>query len=305
MRNAFVNALTDLAERNKDVFLLTGDLGFSFFESYQHKFPARFINMGVAEQNMIGVAAGLALSGKSVFVYSIVPFLTMRCFEQIRLDLCCQRTNVKLVGAGGGLTYGSAGVTHLAMEDISIMRSLPGMCVICPGDARETDHAVRASLRHRGPVYIRLSEKVPSVHSSKVNFRIGKGITVIHGDDVNILVTGNMLMTAMDAAQKLKQDGVSAGVISIHTIKPLDVALIKGLAARNKPLFTLEEHSVVGGLGSAVSEVLTELGSPVLLKRIGLPDAYPCIVGSQGYLRKAFGLDAKSICSTIRKVISA
>lgn len=301
MRNSFINTLHEMAKTDKRIFLLTADVGFSVFEKYMKDFPDRYLNVGVAEANMIGVAAGLAMSDKIVYAYTMVQFLTMRCFEQIRLDLCYQNTNVKLIGSGGGLTYGSAGATHHAIEDISIMRSLPNMCVICPGDPVETRYAVKASLERPGPVYIRVGKDTPIIHKNDIDFKIGKGIVLKKGSDCNILVTGNMLESAMLISDKLESDGINAGVISMHTVKPLDIDLIENLAKSGKPIFTIEEHSIIGGLGSAVSEVLAELECKTPFKRIGLPDEYSHTVGSQNYQRKKFGIDVDTICKTIKE----
>lgn len=301
MRTSFSNTLFELAKTDERIFLLTADVGFSVFEKFMKEFPDRYLNVGVAEANMISVAAGLAMSNKIVYAYTMVHFLTMRCFEQIRLDLCYQNTNVKLVGSGGGLTYGAAGATHHAIEDISIMRSLPNMCVICPGDPIETKYAIRASLKRDGPVYIRVGKDSPVVHKTDIEFEIGKGIVLKEGSDLNILVTGNMLESAVHVSNKLKHDGIDSGVISIHTVKPLDIDLIENLAKSGKPMFTIEEHSIIGGLGSAVSEVLAELELKVNFKRIGLQDAYSHTVGSQNYQRMKFGLDVDSIYMTIKE----
>ena len=304
MRDAFISTLQKMAEKDERVFLVTADVGYSVLEGFVEKFPGRYLNTGVAEADMIGIAAGLAMSGRIVYAYTMSHFLTMRCFEQIRLDMCYQNTDVKLIGSGGGLTYGSAGATHHSIEDISIMRSLPNMCVICPGDPVETRHAMEASLKHHGPVYIRLGKSDPRIHKEEdIDFRIGQGITLKEGTDLNIVSTGNMLETAEKASDLLAEEHISAGVISMHTVKPLDVKLIKKLAYSGKPMFTLEEHSIIGGLGSAVSEVLAEMSSGITFKRIGLPDEYSHTVGSQHHLRKKFGIDHESVVRTIKETI--
>lgn len=300
MRNAFINTLHYLARIDKRIFLLTADVGFSLFDKFREEFPDRYLNIGVAEANMINVAAGLSMSKKIVYVYSMAHFITTRCYEQIRLNLSYQNTNVRLVGSGGGLTYGSAGATHHAIEDISIMRSLPNMCIICPGDPIETKYAVEASLKHEGPVYIRVGKNNPPIHKNSIDFQIGKGIILKKGRDLNILTTGNMLGISNIVAAKLKEDGIDTGVISIHTVKPLDIDLVKDLAYCGKPIFTVEEHSIIGGLGSAVSEVLAELDCNVPFKRIGLPDEFSHIVGNQNYQQMKFGIDADGVYKKIR-----
>lgn len=302
MRMTFINTLHDLAKSDDRIFLLTADVGFSVFERFMEDFPDRYLNVGVAEANMIGVAAGLAMSDKIVYAYTMAHFLTFRCYEQIRLDLCYQNTNVKLIGSGGGLTYGSQGATHHSIEDISIMRSLPNMCVICPGDPIETKYAIEASLKHEGPVYVRLGKNDSNVHKNdNIDFKIGKGIILKKGSDLNILTTGNMLESAKLAADRLEKDGINASVISMHTIKPLDVDLIEELAYSGEPIFTIEEHSIIGGLGGAVSEVLAELDCKVPFKRIGLPDEYSHTVGTQKYLRKKFEIDVDNIYKVIKE----
>lgn len=303
MRPAFINTLHKLAKEDKKIFLLTADVGFSVFERFIEDFPDRYFNVGVAEANMIGIAAGLSLSNKIVYVYTMAHFITMRCYEQIRLDLCYQNTNVKLIGSGGGLTYGPQGTTHHSIEDISIMRSLPNMCVICPGDPVETKYTIEASLKHNGPMYIRLGKRDPVIHMKDIYFKIGKGIVLKKGDDLYIFATGNMLETAMVVSKRLERDGLSASVISMHTVKPIDINLIKEFAYSEKPMFTIEEHSIIGGLGSAVSEVLAELDLNIPFKRIGLPDEYCNIAGSQKYLRKIFRIDVDNICKIIKENI--
>jgi len=299
MRISFINTLQDLARTDKRIFLLTADVGFSLLEKFIEEFPDRYLNVGVAEANMINVAAGLAISGKIVYVYSMAHFITTRCYEQIKLNLCYQNTNVKIIGSGGGLSYGYEGATHHAIEDISIMRSLPNMCVICPGDPIETKYAIEASLNYKGPVYIRVGKNNPSVHKNDINFQIGKGIRLKKGRDLNILTTGNMLEISNIVSAKLEKDNVDAGVFSIHTVKPIDVELIKELAYSGKPIFTIEEHSIIGGLGSAVSEILVELECSVPFKRIGIPDEFSHTVGCHNYQLMKYGIDANGIHKTI------
>ncbi len=305
MRNSFVKALYEIAKNDKNVFLVSGDMGYSVFETFQHDFPTKFINVGVAEANMTGIAAGLALSGKIAFTYSIVPFVTMRCFEQVRDDVCYQNANVKLVGSGGGLVYGSLGPTHHSIEDISIMRSLPNMVVICPGDPIETDLATKAAYKHPGPVYIRLGRGGdPIVHKIKPDFVIGKSILVIDGDDLVIISTGNTLDLAKIVCLNLNKKGISVGLISMHTVKPIDKDAIIKFAEKVKAIFTIEEHSVIGGLGTAVAEILAEYEKQVVFRRIGLPDSFCKYIGSHKYLREKSGLGLQDVESYIIKTFT-
>lgn len=307
MRTAFINTLHALAEQDKRIMLLSGDLGFSVLENFQKQFTERFLNMGVAEQNMIGTAAGLALSGMKPYVYSIVPFATMRCFEQIRNDICYQNVDVKIVGTGGGLAYGNLGPTHHAREDIAIMRALPNMTIVCPCDPIETELLVKDSLKLNSPLYLRLGRgNEPIVYKEKPNLRIGKGITLRYGNDVAIIATGNIVNNALTAAGLLAEKSINARVISMHTVKPLDKDIVLSAANETNAIFTVEEHSIIGGLGSAVSEVLAENDSgTILFKRIGLKDAFEKIVGSHEYLRKVNNLDSESITDFIFRICKA
>lgn len=299
MRKVFIDTLVELAKKDKRIFLLTGDLGFSVLEKFRDKFPDRFFNMGVAEQNMIGVAAGLAMEGKIVFVYSIIPFVTMRCFEQIRNDLCLQNLNVRIVGVGAGVAYGPAGATHHAIEDIGIMRSLPNMTIVVPGDPKETEMTIRASVEYRGTMYIRLGKDNETIIHSNFNFKIGKGIVLKEGKDVTIIASGSTLLLAKEVSEELKEKNISVSLISMPTIKPLDSELILKSAEKTKAIFTVEEHSLIGGLGSAVSEVLAESKYKVLFKRFALADEYSKIVGCQKFLLQKSGLTTKKIVRSI------
>lgn len=301
MRKVFFETLQKIFREDKNVYLLTADLGVKFLEDFKSLDPERFINVGVAEQNMIGIAAGLALSGKNVYCYSIIPFLTMRTLEQIRVDLCYHNLNVKLLGAGGGLVYGVEGMTHHSVEDLAIMRSLPNMAVAAPADAKEADALAKASVSHQGPLYIRFGRDTdPVVHEGEINFKIGKGIVVKEGKDVCLLATGTMLYLAKQACEFLEKQGLSPTLISLPTIKPLDEELILECAKNYKAIFTLEEHSILAGLGGAVAEVLAESGYGKIFKRIGIVDRYAFpLIGSPDYLRDKLGLSPEKIAETI------
>ncbi|MCK9265613.1 1-deoxy-D-xylulose-5-phosphate synthase [bacterium] len=300
MRQTFINTLMELSRENKEIFLLTGDLGFSVFEKFKEQFPRRFFDVGVAEQNMIGIASGLALSGKIAFAYSIIPFLTMRCFEQIRNDICYQSTNVKLVGVGAGFAYGSAGFTHYAIEDIGIMRMLPNMVVVSPADTLEMELTVRRSIEHNGPVYIRIGRARETIYSTKQNFKLGIGITVKEGKDITIFSTGDILENVIKVAEKLTECNISSRVISMHTVKPIDKEIILKATKETRAIFTVEEHSVNGGLGSAVAEILSDYSCRnVLFKRIGISEIFVKEVGDYKYLREKHNLSANAIFKTI------
>ncbi len=285
MRNAFIRSLTELARRDPRIFLLVGDLGYSVVEPFRDEFPEHFVNVGVAEQNMTGLAAGLALSGKIVFTYSIANFPTLRCLEQIRNDVCYHRANVKIVAIGGGVGYGALGVTHHGTEDVAVLRALPEMTVLSPADPVETALATRAVVDWPGPCYLRLGKAgEPLIHRKPPEFQIGKLIELRRGRDVVILATGAVARNALLAAEKLGEAGIAAGVYSVHTIKPLDERFLRELARQTPLLFTVEEHSATGGLGSAVAEVLAEVGGTrSTLKRLALPDSF-LPVGSQEFL---------------------
>jgi len=294
LRTAFIDTLRELARIDDRIFLLTADMGYSVFETFRDEFPDRFLNTGIAEQNTIGVAAGLASRGKIVFVYSIIPFVTMRCFEQVRLDLAYNFMNVKLVGVGAGLTYGPLGSSHHALEDIAIMRSLPDMTVLCPGDPIETRELIKRSYEYEGPVYIRLGKNgEPKIHPDETRIEIGKSITVLKGNDLALITTSNMLETGKKWVEEWKQDGVNVSLISMPSLKPFDSSTVKNLIDKEIPIITLEEHSVIGGLGSIISQVIATTGKPVKFQQIGINDKFSHVVGGHEFQRKKFMLDKK------------
>lgn len=306
MRTAFFKALLEIAGRDPRVSLVTGDLGFGVVEPFMKKFPDRYLNAGVAEQNMTSIAAGMALAGKVVFTYSIGNFPTIRCLEQIRNDVCYHKANVKIVAVGGGFAYGALGMSHHATEDLAIFRALPDMTVIAPGDPAEAEEATQAAAAHPGPCFLRLGRAgEPRVHAGAVPFTLGKAIQVRDGGDLTLISTGGMLKTAVDVAALLAARGISARVLSMHTLKPLDEAAVVRAARETGLVVTLEEHSLIGGLGGAVAETLAEadVATPWKLKRIGLPSTFAKQVGSQEYLRAAFGLTPEAIVKTLEPVL--
>ncbi len=305
MRNQFIETLCELGGQDDRIWLLTGDLGYSVLERFANRFPERYVNVGVAEQNMIGVAAGLALSGKIVFTYSIANFAFMRCLEQIRNDVCYHNLNVKIVAVGGGLAYASLGYTHHAVEDLAVMRSLPNMAVIAPADPVEAALAIRAVVDWPGPCYLRLGKAgEPRIHQDPPAFRIGQPLELRPGRDVVILASGPVVSNVLLAAEELADGGIAAGVYSVPTIKPLGAERMSGLLRDTRLLVTVEEHTCVGGLGSAVAEVLSELARPLpCLKRIALPDGFCREVGSQEFLRSRF-LSVDSLVAQIRQAFA-
>jgi len=291
MRNTFITTLIERARVDERIFVVTPDLGFSVLEKYVEEFPDRFLNIGIAEQNAIGVAAGLALSRKMVFVYSIIPFVTMRCFEQVRIDVAYMNLDVRLIGVGAGMSYGPAGTTHHAIEDIAIMRALPNMTVCCPGDPVEAKEIITRSFEHNGPMYIRLGRGgEPVIHPEGIRIEIGKAITVCEGTDVVLLTTSNMLEQGRDWVIYWKNRNKSVQLVSMPTIKPIDKDAIIRIIESGLPIVTLEEHSIIGGLGSAVAEIIADYGKSVKFKRIAINDTYPHFVGSQLFLRQKLGI---------------
>lgn len=304
MRNAFIETLCDIARQDERVWLLCGDLGYSVLERFAEQFSERFVNVGVAEQNMMGVAAGLARSGKIVFTYSIANFPVMRCLEQIRNDIGYHAANVKIVAVGGGMAYGTAGYTHHGIEDLAVMRVMPNMTVVAPGDPIETRLATRAIAAYDGPCYLRLGKGgEPVVHTTPPEFAIGRALVLRDGTDVALFSTGAILPVALAAADILAGEGVRAGVVSVPTLRPLDRAAIIRAAAPARVVVTVEEHLTWGGLGSAVAEVLSEAAAGVRLLRLGLVAA-PDLVGAQAYLRQRYGLDATGIAGSVRAALA-
>lgn len=307
MRTAFIEELSELASADPRILLITGDLGFGVFEEFARRYPRQFLNAGVAEQNMTGLATGLALEGRIVFTYSIGNFPTLRCLEQIRNDASYHDANVKVVCIGGGFSYGALGISHHATEDIAILRSLPGLTVVSPGDEWEARQATRALVSTPGTCYLRLDKsKAPPTHGPHDTFTIGVARRVREGADLTIAATGGILEVALEAAEGLAMHhGVQTRVLSVHTAKPLDTAALAAACHETGALITLEEHTVEGGLGGAVAECLLELGVvPRAFRRIGLRAGFSSAVGSQGYLRARYGLDRTSVIATALDVLA-
>jgi len=298
MRTSFVRTLTEIMREHEDVIVITADMGYSLFEDLQKEFPTRFINTGVTEQSSVGIAAGMAAMGYQVFFYAQAPFATMRCFEQVRLDVAYGRVNVNIIGSACGFVSSQLGISHHAIEDIALMRSIP-ITIFCPGDPWEAEVLTRAAFNINGPTYIRLGKGgSPTLHHQP--FRVGEAITLTDGKAMTIFATGTMLATAAQVAKHFS----GARLVSMPTIQPLDIDTILRCARETPILFTIEEHNIIGGLGSAVAEVLSEhgdLSSP--LHRFGVREVLADISGSPDFLRNIHGLSPEHIIQTITTLL--
>ncbi|MDD6051583.1 MAG: transketolase C-terminal domain-containing protein [Clostridiales bacterium] len=299
MRDAFTRVLMREAANDPRLTLVSGDLGFGVLRPFWETYPEQFVNAGIAEQSMTGLAAGLAMTGRTVLTYSIGNFPTLRCIEQIRNDCAYHDANVKVVCVGGGFVYGSLGMSHHATEDMSILRALPGVTVFTPGDPYEVEAVVPVMLRTPGTCYLRLGRGgEPVLHTGPITDYAGpRALTLREGKDVAILSAGGILTQTVGAARLLAEQGVSAEVVSFPCIKPIDREKLTELSGRFRHIVTVEEHSIVGGFGGAVCEVLAETGSGCRVHRIGMEDEYSAIVGTQQYLRGAYGMDENAICT--------
>lgn len=306
MRNAFADELTRLAGTDPRLVLLSGDIGNKLFDKFKAADESRFYNCGVAEANMMGVAAGMALSGLRPFVYTIAPFTTTRCFEQIRVDAAYHHLPIVIVGTGSGLSYAELGPTHHSLEDIAILRTLPGMRVLAPCDATELRLAMSAAIADGGPTYIRIGKKgEAAIHVEPPPFRIGKSIVVRPGTDVALLCAGNMMAEVLKAADHLAESGISAEVASFHTVKPLDSSYLEEASRRFRVIATVEEHSRIGGFGGAVAEWRSAGDFKFRHLSFGTDDEFMHEVGSQSYARRKYGLAADAIADKVRAAIGA
>lgn len=302
-RDAYGEALLELGKRRSDIVVLDADLsGSTKTVKFAKAFPERFFNIGIAEQDMIGTAAGFALTGKVPFASTFAVFAAGRAWDQIRMAVCYSNTNVKIVATHGGITVGEDGASHQALEDIALMRALPNMTVIVPADAIETTSVINEIANYIGPVYVRLGRaKVSIVMPEDYRFKFGRAYTFHIGKDVNIIAVGIMVDTALKAARTLKAAGIDTGVINMSTIKPIDEETLLLTAKSSKIIVTAEEHSIIGGLGGAVCEFLSE-NYPVSVKRIGIRDAFGCS-GSPKELLKLYGLTVEDIVETVKKAL--
>jgi transketolase len=297
MRNAFVAALTKLAEEDERIVVLSGDIGYGVFDDFRERWPHRFINMGIAEQNMVGVAAGMAIEGKRPVIYTIVPFATMRCFEQLRVDVCMHNLPVKVVGIGGGLAYGALGPTHHAIEDIAVMRALPNIRVLVPHDPCSTIVATREMIASSGPVYLRLGKNgEPNLVPHDIYRRT----------EMSIITCGPIAAVAIEAAQRIEEISANStcNVIYCVRVKPFSPA-VREIIRKRCIIVTLEEHSIIGGLGSAVAEEIAESNDfKPFFRRIGIKDKFVTDVGDQRYLWEKCGLTAQRVVDTVMELVN-
>jgi transketolase len=295
-REAWSVTLAEMAEERPEIVVLSADLiGATLASRFADRYPERSFNVGVAEQNLIGVAAGLALTGKIPVVATFSVFILMRACEQVRTDICYPNLNVKLIGTASGLSFGLGGPTHATTEDIAIARAMPNLVVMVPADYPETVKAMRAAIEYQGPVFLRVGRSAePVVYASEPPFEIGKAHQLRDGHDVTLVACGVMVFESLRAADILQEKGISARVIDMHTIKPLDTDVLQKAANETKAILSVEEHTIIGGLGGAVAEVLAEAGTKTRFKRVGIPDIF-ATSGRPDYLREYYGLNGANI----------
>lgn len=298
MRASFISFLEAAATTDPKLYLIAGDVGFSVIESFKGQYKHRYLNAGVAEQNMIGVAAGLAMMGKRPYVYSIVPFVTLRCYEQIRNDLCYQQLPVKLVGVGGGFQYGAMGTTHHAIEDVGALRLLPNMTVVVPATKAELEALMPQIHAHNGPLYLRLSALTLALEG-KVPPVLGQPYELIPGDDILIIGSGYGVELGHQIQQQLSSEGIACGLVSLHTVSPFPIEWFA--KRRPKAIFTIEEHFITGGIGEAVARIIAEAYDyKVIFKAFGIPHQYGHEIGNCTWLRNKAGLTTDAILPQIK-----
>jgi transketolase len=306
MRKTCLDMVYALAKKDPRIFFIGSDLGVGTLKQFKAEMPDRFLMEGVSEANVVGLAAGLALEGKIVYVNTIATFLTRRCFEQVVLDLCLHNTNVRLIANGGGVVYAPLGPTHEAIEDFAIFRCLPRMTIIAVADAEEMRRMMPATVEHPGPVYIRLGKGGDPIVTKNGPFEIGRAIPMKQGTDALIVSTGIVLKAALDAAPTLEAAGLNAAVLHVPTVKPFDTETFLKLAGPVRAIVVAEEHSIIGGLGSAVAEVIaeTDFKTPKRFRRIGIPDVFPDQYGSQASLLKRYDVTAEKIAAVVQQLLS-
>jgi len=306
MRKVALDMVYELAKKDPRVFFIGSDLGAGTLSKFKAEMPDRYFMEGVSEANLIGMAAGLALEGKIPYFNTIGTFITRRCFDQIAIDLCLHNVPVRLLSSGGGMVYAPLGPTHLAIEDMAILRALPNMTIVAPADAEEMRRLMLETLDYPGPIYIRIAKgNDPIVTRPEPPFKIGKAYVMKEGSDALLVTTGITLKRAMDAAADLDQQGVNAGILHMPTLKPFDQKTFLEAAAKPRAIVTIEEHTILGGLGSAVAETIAEAGySPSKkFRRIGIPDVFPDKYGSQDSLLERYAITSAEILSTVNKLL--
>lgn len=306
MRQTCLNMIYELAKADDRIFFIGSDLGVGTLKQFKEEMPTRFFMEGVNEANIIGMATGLALEGKVPYVNTIATFITRRCFEQIVLDACLHEAKVRLIGNGGGMVYAPLGPTHLAIEDLAILRAIPNMSIVAPADADEMQRLMPQTVDYPGPLYIRLAKGYdPIVTTDEHPFRIGEVIPMRKGSDALIVTTGIGLRVSLAAADELLESGIKAGVLHVPTIKPLDMQAITSWVAEVPVVATVEEHTVIGGLGSAVAEIIAEAGfDPAKrFKRIGIPDVFPDQYGSQDSLMERYSITSQGVMATVQGLL--
>ncbi len=306
MRRTCLEMVYQLAKSDERIVFIGSDLGYGTLDHFREEMPDRFLMEGVNEANIVGLAAGLALEGKIVYVNTIATFLTRRCFEQVVLDLCLHRVNVRLIGNGGGVVYAPLGPTHLATEDLGILRCIPNMTLIAPADANEMKRMMPLTVDYKGPIYIRLGKGGdPIVSRDDLPAQIGKAIVMSEGEDALFITTGITLKVALQAAEKLKTEGINVSILHLPSIKPLDVETLLAHIQKVPVILTIEEHSIIGGLGSAIAELIAEndFNSIKRFKRIGLPDVFPEKYGSQASLMEYYRITPDAVAQVTKKLL--
>lgn len=300
MRTAYLDTLYDLASRDKRVYALISDNGAIVYDKYRRDLASQYLNLGISEANMLGMAAGMASCGKIPFAYTIGAFLAYRAFEFIRNDICLQKQNVKIVGTGAGEVYSTLGPTHHATEDLGGLRTLPKLTILCPASPLEVKKATIAAYEYEGPIYLRLgTNRESEIYAEDYSFEIGKGVTLKEGKDITLIGMGSIVKDILDAAERLQKDGIQARVINIHTIKPIDIEIIQKAIEETGKIVTIEDHNIIGGLGSAVAEVIAESGKGAAFKRLGL-QGFSSGYGTYIQVKEKNGIGIERICQEVR-----
>lgn len=305
MRNAYLNTLYELAKKDNRIYALISDNGAIVYDKYRKDLFEQYLNVGISEANMIGMAAGMASCGKIPFAYTIGAFLAYRALEFIRNDICLQNTNVKIVGTGAGMVYSTLGPTHHGTEDLGCIRSLPNLTILSPASPIEVAKATKAAYEHQGAIYLRLgTNREQEIYSKDYLFEIGKGIELYQGSDITIVGTGNILVDVIEVRKILEEEGISVRIINIHTLKPFDGEIIEKAIEETNAIIAVEDHNIIGGLGSAVAEVIAESGKGIKFSRIGLNNSFGKGYGTYTQLKQENGLSVEHICEVARKLIN-